>query len=140
MKGFLNYQRVMFTISAIGGCGVVAGLLVCRPDNPALAWGVALGCAVGLVKFRLDVLSILRLAEGEKPGVKVAAHFRSYALMAGTLVAALLMRETFNPWATFGGLMIPRVLLIADGILRPGALALEASESSPNLAGGPEAE
>ncbi|MBN2711547.1 MAG: ATP synthase subunit I [Planctomycetes bacterium] len=122
MNEFLQYQRTILVICLIG-CGVaIAATYAICPGTPAYAYGMALGSIAGLIKFRLDVLAIIRFARNveenkARGAVKTALH--TYLLMIGALLVALLMQDTINPWTTFAGIMIPRAILTADGILRP---------------------
>ena len=75
-------------------------------------------------------------ALGQKQSAGAANGLLFVAALAGlAMLAALWRQELFNPFAAFGGLMIPRLALIADAVVRPGALAPR--EQAPEPAGGP---
>lgn len=139
MKDFLRYQQRMFVLSIAVCTAVAVGLLIMLPDRLEIAQGVALGAVAGLIKFRLDVLALLKLASemeqgGPARGVRTAFH--TYLLMAGALLLGVAYPEYAEPWAIFGGLLIPRAVLILDGLLRPGALQASGSEEQTAPTGG----
>jgi hypothetical protein len=130
MNKFLKYQQTMLLLMTFGIAAAVVALYLYFPKTPAYAAGFALGGFAGLVKFRLDVLALLKLStapEGSKS--HIGNSFRTYVILAATLVTAVYLKEIFHPWAAFGGLLLPRLVLIADGLLRPGLL-LQPDEDS----------
>lgn len=138
MTDFLRYQRLIFIISVVLSALTCIILYAVLRENPAIARGVALGALAGLIKFRLDVIGILRMGQemstaGQATPVRTGFH--TYILMAGALLLAVARPELFEPWAVFGGLLIPRAVLVLDGILRPGALQAEMAGQSTNRNG-----
>jgi hypothetical protein len=125
MNDFLRYQRTVFFVILGLTVAAVAGLALGFPDRPAYAAGWALGGVAGLVVYRLRVVTILRLPnlpENEWRKLSLKVSLFSYALLIGVVVLALAL-ELFHPYTVLGGLVLERVLLIADGWLRPAALS-----------------
>lgn len=123
MKEFLAYQRTILILIIVTTGAAVGSILITRPEHAAWAYGIAMGSAFGLIKFRLDVLAILRFAQtidtdAAKPAIK--NYFLGIALMGAALILAMAFKQHFNMWATAIGLIIPKAILIADGLLRPG--------------------
>ncbi len=123
MDRFLRYQRqilcVILALSAIG----FAALYALHSSEAAFGW--ALGAAAGLVVFRTRALTVARLPElpPEQWGrASLRASLTAYAWVAAPVVAAILFAP-FNPYAALAGVLLERVVLRADGWLRPHALA-----------------
>lgn len=141
MKDFLTYQRrVLCTTAALAGVAA-AILYLYWPADPSYLWGWVLGTVTGMVAFRVRVAALLRLPslpqeEWGKAGVKTS--LRIYALFAGVgLIAAGVNHSqgaVFSLWTLVGGFLLERVVLIADGLLRPGALAPNAPETDDTAA------
>ncbi|MFH0910604.1 MAG: hypothetical protein V1918_03735 [Planctomycetota bacterium] len=139
MKDFIRYQRTLFGIILLLGAGAFGGLYLGWPEEPSLAWGWALGVAVGGVIFRNRVLAVLRLPtlpEEQWVRASLRASFFSYGLIVAAVVAAIYL-SAFNPYATLAGILLERLVLYADGWLRPGALS-EAGEAPMGRAAGGE--
>ena len=120
---FMRYQRnMLLCVALLTAAGIAVAVL--GVDRPAWGAGLALGSATGLVKFRLRVLALLRLAqEQESAKPQVRASLFGYALAVGALVAAWRFQNVFSLWATLAGLLLPNLVLIADGFLRPHLFA-----------------
>ncbi|MBN1257168.1 MAG: hypothetical protein JXA52_05630 [Planctomycetes bacterium] len=127
MDAFIRYQRRLFAaIILLTIAGTVAMALI-FPGESRYAVGFACGGVIGLIVFRLRAASIANLQQlppeqWQKSGLKSAIF--SYGIMIGAVIAALLI-EAIDPYAVFSGMILERVVLIADGILRPHALTEE---------------
>jgi Na+/H+-translocating membrane pyrophosphatase len=136
MNEFLRYQKTIFAISVVLAVIAIVTAFVLSPENSSYSFGIGLGFVGGLIKYRLDVLSIVRFAQAlecnQTPNQPMKASFQTLAIMGGFMIIALMFKDTFNLWTVFGGLLIPRLVLIADGILRPGGAIspVTASEDS----------
>jgi hypothetical protein len=125
MREFYRYQRmIMLVILAVAGAGAAALAFFLRHDLGYL-WGWLLGCAAGLVVFRARVASIMGMAHGT-PRAWGRATVRSSLLQFGIVLLVLVvaaLTERINLYACCAGVFMERVVLIADGLLRPAALA-----------------
>lgn len=139
MDAFLRYQRTLFLLSFVLGLAL-SGLLGAFVD---WRWGLgfAIGCVAGLIKFRLDVRAILRLAECDvhtgntRPFLRTT--FQTYFLMAAALAVGILWKDYFEVWGIFAGILLPRAVLILDGMIRPGLFQeTEETENQPTLVTG----
>lgn len=135
MEEFLRYQRRIVLLVAM--VAVVAGgaLWLLWPDRWAWAVGGWWGTLGGLVVLRLKVAAICRFAQNpDKP--PVGGGFTSFLIMAaflGALVGGnhLAGSEIGNKWATFAGLLLPNVVLMLDGFLRPAGADKSAGAQTP---------
>ncbi len=122
MNEFQKYQRsIGIIIMLVSVTGVAA--LYFGSGNHTYAAGLALGSAAGMLKFRMNVMLLMRMAtENRNPSAHSANNLRAYLLMAGALLIAYSMKQTFYIWTTFAGLFVPNMILILDGMLRPNAM------------------
>jgi hypothetical protein len=143
MNPFERYQRTMFGLIAALTVAIAAVLLVLLPEAPGWGLGFLLGGAGGLGSYRLRVHGLLRLPhlpqdQWQKAALKT--NLQAYGLLIGTAVAAIVLDGYVvpgwvNPYGALAGLVLERAVLLADGMLRPGALS-DADEA----ANGGEAE
>ncbi|OGV65850.1 MAG: hypothetical protein A2498_09930 [Lentisphaerae bacterium RIFOXYC12_FULL_60_16] len=125
MQSIYRYQRsILLAVLVLGGAGGI-GLAVLLPQDLSYCGGWLLGSAAGLVILRLRVVSILGMAQDE-PRRWGRATIRSSALQFGVALAALLtaaLTEKIDLYACFCGVMLERLVLIGDSLLRPAALS-----------------
>jgi len=104
---------------AIGmGIAVVAALTM--PGNLPVVWGLLLGFAGSLLRFRFSAGSLMAFADKsprEAKGYMVRRRFGTYALTGAVLVIAF-WREEINQWATVVGLFLTTVVICIDAVLR----------------------
>jgi hypothetical protein len=99
----------------------------------SICLGWLLGCAAGVVVFRLRVASVLGMARGN-PRTWGRASIRASMTQFGVVLAALLvaaLSDRVNLYACIGGIFLERLVLIADGLLRPAALSGPAENETP---------
>lgn len=124
MREFAGYHRKMLCLMA-GACLVVAAaLLVVMWENREWAGGFAVGAAAQLFKFGvLDIGVIRKIAVGGN-GAATAQVKSMYAFLLILGAAAFLVYTLkLNPWAMLAGIVLPRLVLIADTYLRPNLFA-----------------
>ncbi len=124
MDEFLTYQRrlaaVILLILALGS--VAMGVTL--PGGRSFLPGWLVGGFVGFVIFRLRVLHILNLSRLPQEAWGKASIKNSYlslVLMAGALILCACV-PGLNAFAALGGILVERLVLIGDGLLRPSAL------------------
>lgn len=139
MKRFLAYYRSIAAVSA--GLAILAGIaLFAYTQNASYPAGLAIGTGAGLLKLRLDVVAILQWHEQARTGgtagtPQLRSYFHALLLLAVALAPGLLAPASISVWAGLGGYLLPRAVLIGDGVIRPAALgAAAASEETPALA------
>lgn len=102
-------------------CIVLAGavLLYCAlTDGRALALGLLLGGATGILRFRLSYRAMVR---GRSAGALVRTRLMTYALSALALGLAFWRREQINPWTTAIGLFVMNgSILLTEMLSRRG--------------------
>ncbi len=136
MKQFLAYYRSIASVSV--GLAILAGIaLHVFTRSGIYPAGLAIGTVAGLIKLRMDVVTILHWhartqAGSAGPSPQLRAYFSALLLLGLALAPGLLLPGIFNVWAGLGGYLLPRGVLVADGLLRPGALQPE--ESGPGAA------
>ncbi len=126
MTEFLRYQRVIALLILGMGLGGAGALYAGLPHQPQWALGLLLGTAVGFVKFRINVITLLRIAdntEDNPEGKMLGANFRGWLLTVAACVLAVVFSSVFNVWMAFAGTVLPNLVLTADGLLRPAQAA-----------------
>lgn len=129
MSPSARYQRqIQIIILIVAGVGC-AGLLIAYPATPAYAFGLALGVVGGLVKLRSRINTItyiLNSTEDVSASAATASAFKGYAVMIGTVLIAHFSHGKINIWLAVAGLVLPNIILQADGFLRPsGGLSVD---------------
>ena len=123
MDDFKAYRwSVTWRSGAIGGVIALLAALI-APDNLPVAWGLLLGFAGSLLRFRLSAGSVMAFADkspSEAKGYMVRRRFGTYALTGAVLVLAFY-REEINQWATAAGLFLTTVVICIDAALRGGS-------------------
>ncbi len=129
MKEILAYQRIV-SAAVLLLAAVAAGAAWLWLTVLAGPLGILVGAAVGLLQFRLDSLAIVRAImtqENEAQRSPVKSYFQGLLLFMAVMALALAKSDWLNPWCTLAGLLLPRFVLIADGLLRPAGLYVPAA-------------
>ncbi len=120
MDDFKAYRWSVTWRSVAIGIGIALFAALIMPDNLPVAWGLLLGFAGSLLRFRFSAGSLMAFA-GKSPreakGYMVRRRFGTYALTGAVLVIAF-WREEINQWATVGGLFLTTVVICIDAVLR----------------------
>lgn len=120
---------ILIAIIAAIGCGVFA---IFFPEG-TLGW--ILGAIIGLFVFRNRVNTIVKLPQLPQEDwakASIKASLTTYALMIAAVLIGIYV-EPVNPYAVIGGILLERIVLRADGWLRPGALSdIGMEEQSPS--------
>ena len=126
MEPFLRYQRQMILASLAVGVAATAGILLLDPAGPWYAHPYANGYLVGLTAAlialaAIDVPAILAIARGGANPARMyyVKMFKSLLVFGIALAAMLTRKEYFNAWSGLLGMVTPRLVLVADSILRP---------------------
>ena len=99
--------------AALGGA-----LVLYLAGGRALALGLLLGAAVGILRFHLRYRALLR---GASAAALVRLRLMSYAMSALSLGAAFAWRGQLSPWSCAAGLVLMNASVIAAELLRGGA-------------------
>ncbi len=136
MNESLRYQRILTLAILAIGLAVFVLLIFAVPSNHTLAWGWTLGLITGVGIFRYraaTVLSLFDRPQEEWAQASIKASIISYGLTIAVSSGALvLMRYTeyklFHPYAVLGGILLERVVLWADGFIRPFTMSKKTEE------------
>jgi hypothetical protein len=130
MNESLKYQRVLTVVILLLGVVGFGLLFILVPDDHSIAngWGVGVLLGLGLFRYRAaTVLSLFERPQEEWTSVSIKSSLISYALIIGAAGGALALKrltdfDLFHPFAVLGGVILERVVLWADGFLRPSIL------------------
>lgn len=139
MDDFLRYQK---TLSAVILGIVILGTAALYFFLPAKWWysmGLFWGGAAGLITFRMKVLAIVRFAQNPQ-GAPVKSGFQQLMINIVFLGAIIAVNRCWgqpqwghdiaNLWTAFAGIVVPNIVLMADGLLRPAVLAGATGENN----------
>ena len=125
VRTFDKYHRTILIVILGIAAVVAAGLGFLLSHDLGYLFGWLLGCAAGVVVFRQRVVSVMGMATGT-PGAWGRATIRSSLFQFGVVLAALLaaaLSDRINLYTCCAGVFMERLVLVADGLLRPNALA-----------------
>ncbi|MDR3211488.1 MAG: hypothetical protein LBU79_06195 [Planctomycetota bacterium] len=130
MEHFLRYHRQMFILTLVISLLALGGLAILLPgDYPRLA-GFASGSVAQLLKFGLlDRATIQNIAKQPQNAARVQLRATFFGLVVFGLALVLVFSLHLDVWCLAGGIFLPRLVLLADSILRPNPFG-EMSESS----------
>lgn len=123
-----RYQRSLLLIIILLSAVTVVAVYFLVPDNHNWAYGVALGSLAGIIKFIMDVQSILSImqeaaAGNASPRKTIIHNIKTFFIMGAVLALAFYKKEYFEVWGALGGLIIPRIVLMGDAYFRPALFA-----------------
>ena len=123
----MRYAKSIFTVMVLVAAAATVGIAILGPANPKWVYGFALGAAGQLLKFRvIDVPTVIRIGTAPENAVKtqLLSTFMGFAILGSVFLIAILWRGSmFQPWMTLGGVLLPRLVLVADGYFRPNLFA-----------------
>ncbi|MDR1612142.1 MAG: hypothetical protein LBT97_05090 [Planctomycetota bacterium] len=124
LREFLAYHRRMLILLTAVSASVSLGLLLLAHGDYALFGGFVAGASAQLLKFGiLDVGVVKSMADhqGDAPMRQVKSRYGTLALFAVAIIVTI--KFGFNVWAFAAGVVLPRVIFLADTFLRPNLFA-----------------
>lgn len=139
LQAFLAYHRRMLFLLT-GVCIVVAAcLLAFIPSDRTWAAGFAVGAAAQMLKFGFLDVGVVRsiaLNPESAPMQQLKSRYGTMVILAIAIIAAL--KFGLNVWALAAGVLLPRVMYLADAYLRPNVFAKSKAQPSPCVDGDKE--
>lgn len=137
MEDFIKYQRTIFYAMIIVCAAACAALFVMLPHDPQWGLGLALGSIAQLVKFKIvDVATVVKFSANIGMEQKHAAKWqfigmiKTMVVLSIAFIVAYMYKPFINVWTLIAGILIPRLILVADGIIRPNPFGAKSVPSS----------
>ncbi|MHC4871091.1 MAG: hypothetical protein ACYTFY_04535 [Planctomycetota bacterium] len=122
MQEFLKYQRkLILVIAALAAVGCI----VLSHYYPTGISGWIVGSLIGIFIFHKRVRSIVilpSLPQDEWAKESIKSNMITYVIIIGAVVASIYIKQ-IDSYAVLAGILLERVILRADGWIRPGALS-----------------